>query len=384
MAIKHKPKVEQPKDPRNFSWFVLKHGPVKIEDAHPKYILELKKGERFGLRKTHNEKTTVIFLVDEGSLHIQYKLKEAQAKDLISRSLPFKGKIEGRHVHAGRSETILQPETLKESKRRRRTPSPVHDTRDGTHHNDAPIVTNKSIEVEPIEVPKVKPVRMPKAVYPGKSVLLGMHTGELKIVNRALQTLVLEIDQVENLLGRDEKPVFRWIESLLSDPARIEHEFAVQYANRKLWPTQEQFRGLLMRVLQLRNNRPVSEAVKQLDDKFDLVVGEYAVAKYKRSAWRANAKKSYYNVIAYLDTLGFAQGPMYGTSVSYVTSKDADSMLAIVPDDSLISPGLKVEAHRVDSTSSGTHAFKLLDTIQLDVTKPVKRTLTSFIAKAKR
>jgi hypothetical protein len=385
VTIRQTPGVEKSKDPRNYSWFELKHEPIELDDVHPKYKLELKVGERFGLRKTHTKKTTAVFLVDEGSLHIQYKLSEEQAKDLIGRSFPFRGKIEGRRVHPGRAELILQPSSLREDNRKHRTPGPVHDMADNTHLNDSPVVTkSKPIEIEPIEVPKVKPVRMPKAVYPGKAVLLGMYNGKLKLVNRALQTLELEIELVENMLGRDAKPVFDWIKSLLSDPAQIEDEFAVRYANRKLWPTEEQFKGFLNRALQIRNIRIVSEAVKQLDDKFDLVTGEYAIAKYKRSAWRANAKRSYYDVISYLNAQGFSRGPMYGSSVSYVKSKDADSMLAIVPDDILISPGLKVEAHRVDATSGKTHAFKLLDSIQLDVTKPVKRALTTFIAKVKR
>lgn len=85
------------RDPQKYKWYQLAKGKAKFDSAHKEFELELRKGEKFGLKFYRGS----YFLVDEDDLTVQFKLSVEEGKKLIEASKPFSGKIAGKQVEGG-------------------------------------------------------------------------------------------------------------------------------------------------------------------------------------------------------------------------------------------------------------------------------------------
>lgn len=86
------------RDPQKYKWYQLAKGKAKFDSAHDEFELELRKGEKFGLKFYRGS----YFLVDEDDLSVQFKLSADEGKKLISASKPFSGKVAGKKVEGGK------------------------------------------------------------------------------------------------------------------------------------------------------------------------------------------------------------------------------------------------------------------------------------------
>lgn len=98
----YKSEAASPKkrDPQKYKWYQLAKGKAKFDSAHDEFELELRRGEKFGLKFYRGS----YFLVDEDDLSVQFKLSAEEGKKLIESSKPFSGKVAGKKVGGGNTE----------------------------------------------------------------------------------------------------------------------------------------------------------------------------------------------------------------------------------------------------------------------------------------
>lgn len=98
------------RDPTKYKWYQLAKGKAKFDSSHDEFELELRKGEKFGLKFFAGS----YFLVDEDDLSVQFKLSADEGKKLIKASEPWSGKISGKQVKPGDGALATKgPGTLK-------------------------------------------------------------------------------------------------------------------------------------------------------------------------------------------------------------------------------------------------------------------------------
>lgn len=84
-------------DPTKYRWYKISKGRIVLDNHHKEFEIELKRGEKFGIRQTKAS----IFLVDEDDLSIQFKLRPEDLTALMRMSKGFSGTIAGKQVVAG-------------------------------------------------------------------------------------------------------------------------------------------------------------------------------------------------------------------------------------------------------------------------------------------
>lgn len=93
------------RDPTKYKWYQMAKGKAKFESANDEFELELKRGEKFGLKMYRGS----YFLLDESDLTIQFKLSKPEGESLKEASKPFAGKIAGKKVEGGDGALATRP-----------------------------------------------------------------------------------------------------------------------------------------------------------------------------------------------------------------------------------------------------------------------------------
>jgi hypothetical protein len=83
-------------DPQKYKWYVY-DGRTATFDVGPEYDMELKKGDKFGIKRASGS----YFLIDGSYLYVQFKLKPFDAKRILTNSKSYSGKIGRVNVVAG-------------------------------------------------------------------------------------------------------------------------------------------------------------------------------------------------------------------------------------------------------------------------------------------
>jgi len=101
MTIKFSPQTSlsagRKSDPTKFKWFEVSKGKILLDNHHKEFEVELKKGEKFGIKKGRGK----FILVDEDDLSLTFSLTLDDVSAILSKAKSFSGMIDGKKVMPG-------------------------------------------------------------------------------------------------------------------------------------------------------------------------------------------------------------------------------------------------------------------------------------------